>query len=262
MDSEGKYVSKKTLSEMMTDILFPTYQPVPEPNKPSMSISTSSETLFVGTEMYSENTLKDRIQTDKGKILYNNVESNINYAGEGTKSVSVDKCSFGDVMSEGIYTITYNVKFADGEDLKTNKGVVIPNSKYTSDEPITKKGYIYCVYPVYITSGKNITEYVTYKLNYHNGETITDIIIPKETTSNKFEIHVPVGVDNVKVFQLNPTKSNVYDIEHIFIKKDGFVKHVHSVNGNEYETDYNVFVRTLDEKNILGSDKYKITIKK
>lgn len=262
MDSEGKYVSNKTLSEMMTDILFPTYQPVPEPNKPSMSISTSSETLFVGTKMYSENTLNDRIQTDKGKILYNNVESNINYAGEGTKSVSVDKCSFGDVMSEGIYTITYNVKFADGEDLKTNKGVVIPNSKYTSDKPITKKGYIYCVYPVYITSGKDITEYVTYKLNYHNGETITGIIIPKETTSKKFEIHVPVGVNNVKVFQLNPTKSNVYDIEHIFIKKDELVKYVHSVNGIEYEMDYNVFVRTLDEKNILGSDKYKITIKK
>lgn len=262
MDSEGKYVSNKTLSEMMTDILFPTYQPVPEPNKPSMSISTSSETLFVGTKMYSENTLNDRIQTDKGKILYNNVESNINYAGEGTKSVSVDKCSFGDVMSEGIYTITYNVKFADGEDLKTNKGVVIPNSKYTSDKPITKKGYIYCVYPVYITSGKDITEYVTYKLNYHNGETKTDIIIPKETTFKKFEIHVPVGVNNVTVFQLNPTKSNVYDIEHIFIKKDELVKHVHSVNGIEYEMDYNVFVRTLDEKNILGSDKYKITIKK
>ena len=212
--------------------------------------------------MYSENTLNDRIQTDKGKILYNNVESNINYAGEGTKSVSVDKCSFGDVMSEGIYTITYNVKFADGEDLKTNKGVVIPNSKYTSDKPITKKGYIYCVYPVYITSGKDITEYVTYKLNYHNGETKTDIIIPKETTFKKFEIHVPVGVNNVTVFQLNPTKSNVYDIEHIFIKKDELVKHVHSVNGIEYEMDYNVFVRTLDEKNILGSDKYKITIKK
>lgn len=262
MDSEGKYVSNKTLSEMMTDILFPTYQPVPEPNKPSMSISTSSETLFVGTEMYSENTLNDRIQTDKGKILYNNVESNINYAGEGTKSVSVDKCSFGDVMSEGIYTITYNVKFADGEDLKTNKGVVIPNSKYTSDKPITKKGYIYCVYPVYITSSEDITKYTAYKLNYHNGETKTGIIIPKETTSKKFEIHVPVGVNNVTVFQLNPTKSNVYDIEHIFIKKDELVKHVHSVNGIEYEMDYNVFVRTLDEKNILGSDKYKITIKK
>ena len=112
---------------------------------------------------------------------------------------------------------------------------------------------------IIITTLHVITECITI---IREDITITDIIIPKETTSNKFEIHVPVGVDNVKVFQLNPTKSNVYDIEHIFIKKDGFVKHVHSVNGNEYETDYNVFVRTLDEKNILGSDKYKINKKK
>ena len=291
MDSEGKYVSNKTLSEMMTDILFPTYQPVPEPNKPSMSISTSSETLFVGTPVLSIDTYKERINNNKntnyrGNILYNNVkQNNIYYAGEedvDKREVKIKNSKGEDFTDsyfvEDTYNITYKSTFKDGELLKTNKGV--QTSIQYKSSILNKNGKINVVYPIFITgcltSDKSKSEYINQTIddvnqlpviNYFEQQNI-EVTVPPETPDGKFKLYLPQGFiyddKHVEINLYNPTKG-VYDIKMSpFIKIGEEIKYEYtSSDGTLIRKNYDVYVRTEDRTDQkVSNSKYKITIVK
>lgn len=243
---------KKTLSQMITDLIFPTLQP--KFTNPSTQFNYNNRIVKIGEYRFpTENELKSEPITkcDRGKSDYDKF-----YAGEVSNiEISINNGGvFGELSEEKKYTITQSITFGDGEVLHDNKGGLSdPNIQYKSSQ-IKKTSTISSVYPIWMNYLKidDVIEYNTL-IDYHSNSSFR-INIPAENGELKivFEIHVPksVGKPNVKQWDsYNKDFLINWDLE-----LKGEIEH----NGILYD----MYTRKMDANGTYGATEYKITLNK
>ena len=255
LKKDSDILSNKTICDMLDMILYPTLQPIVEPPTITLSLpSTQKKLISVGTILLTESQAFKSTSKSRGSVNYDNANGDRYYAGpvENESLTITDDNRWGQPSEEKKYTIDYSVTFGLGAELLDNKGAKSTVPKYKGGT-LNERVVIKSVYPIYINSNgdiKNVNK--TYIVDYFDGYTISDVVIPEETDDNKFEIHIPVGVNITSVKQYNPLTKDY--TETINMISNGDITY----NGIVY----NKYVRTKISTDSQGESKYKITFKK
>ena len=262
VDDDDPDKPKKTISQMLTDILFPTLEPNVPSGKPTAgNIIGGTSPVLVGTEIPQKNTFSYS-GVDSGKYYYITPDGKKidgqDYAGEPTcDDITIDKGSFGGTFEEGVYTISGSVTFATGPKPVTNKGVKTGKDGYGEKTIPSTSKMIVAVYPIYVTNGSTISEHIkqTTLRDYITTTATIEMTIPEETDDEKLTIKIPSSIKNFEVNQFN-TLSGKYDGKLYF--KDPEEVPIEYDESKGLSCKYNVYVKDGPKS---GSQKIQIKIK-
>lgn len=248
--------NKKTISEVLDDILFPTIQPTV--TKPSVSVKCEESTLL---EIGSIFPPKDKFTctSNRGNVTYKNKDGDNFYAGvtqPDTESLVIEggDVDFGDtVNTDTSYKVTYSINFDKGPELLDNKGQKSTVASYPGGSASASVNVDF-VYPIWVTSDSDsdITGMKQLELkNYHTSNKIVyEVNIPEETVDKVFTIHIP-PMFSYEIKKWNDVAGK-YDDTLINMRQDGTFSH------GSFE--YNVYKKA--DTSLDGESKYEITIKK
>lgn len=259
LNKEDIGVGNKTVNEILDMLLYPTLQP--EVTEPKVTLSYNGndedgEIICINMDERIPDELipvaSDFVTSfDRGFVTYKNAEGNNDYTGEGAPQLSIDKLV--DWFGELICTVDYNVTYANGPKLLDNKGNESTIPSFVSST-ISKNKYVHIVYPIY-TNNEDIKVMTSQgPLDYMSGELTFVVDIPKETIKDKFTLQVPAHLKVESVYQYNSVTKN-FDIDMGYMLNNKSETNLNNIT-------YNVYKRTTDPKDFIGSSKYSITIKK
>lgn len=247
----------KTLSQMLTDILFPTLYPTIPSGKPSVSITYNRQNsvLFkVGASIPAKTAFTT--SNDRGTLAYATAAGNTYYAGPVTTSdITIDNGGiFGNPIEDKAYTVTYTVTFDVGSQPFNNKGttegVIIEPYKGGTKTSTMK---IYGLYPIFVKTSLETTKELELK-NYIVNNTVTweDIVVANEVgTDYVLEIHVPSHLKIKSVLAYNDLAKEYNATKYVEKVEGESIKHV------PYDIDYDIY-KNVGTK--AGESKLQINI--
>lgn len=248
---------KKTLSQMITDLIFPTLYPSVPLGKPSVSIlyNRQNSVLFKVGDIIPAKT-SFTISNDRGTLTYANASGDNYYAGVISSSdITIDNSGvFENPIEDKQYIITYTATFEAGAQPLNNKG---------TEEGVTIGAYpggiktatmkIYGLYPIFVKTSLETIKELDLK-NYITNNTVTweNIVVANEVgTDYVLEIHVPSHLKIKSVFAYNALAKE-YNATKYVEKVDG-----ESVVHTPYKINYDIY-RNVGTK--AGESKLQINI--
>lgn len=248
--------NQKTISEVLDDILFPTYDNIVI-EQPSAGVISINPTLYeVGTDTIPSEDVIIKSENSRGVLKYNTKDKNTNYAGIVSQDVTNPSSGvWGGELEEKTYTVTRAVKFEAGVKPLNNKGE--DDNKLPAFSDVDKEYTETCtftgVYPIY-TNNLNISSVSKLELVDYTVDGGAEIImnIPSETDSKKWEVHVPEHLTIMSKNQWNPSSGD-YNASTTLVE-NGTVEHNDIV--------YKIYVRTKTTTDKQGASQYRIVVKK
>ena len=236
-------LKKKSVSEILLDILRPDVVEPTVSTNASISISYSGEKLIkVGDLLPTEDNITSNVNDGKWS-------DGTSYAGgHGDVVLSMSPDKWGQQSEEGIYTITGSVTFEEGGIPKDNFGTSYPDEKYNGGTKTSSPIKITSVYPIYVNDESDVTTMREYIVDYLNDSKILYVSIPGEIdgTDDKFKVYLPSEFRIFEVKQYNPLTGK-YDIP---------------VNMKLIEGETSKYIRTNDVSDTFGPAKYEIKLSK
>ena len=258
-------LTDKKINEVLDMLLYPTLQPIVNP-EPSITLiyndnSTSGQVtcINVGDNLPDETEFAK--EYDRGSVNYTNSDGNKLYAGEGSETFSIindmgENVEFGQTTTEGTYTVTYTVNFTEGAELLDNKKESAnPDIRYMGGTLSATKIFN-SVYPIYATTDENnIKEIVSQGANdYIANDIILTLSVADEDVNNKFTLMVPNYLTVADIKQYSSTSGD-YNIDTKYMLNN---KTTEEKNGIVY----NVYKRATTHDDFIGSTQYQVTINK
>lgn len=249
--------SKKTISQMITDLIFPTKPPTIK--LPSYFINYNNENqsngsvnwIKVGTNLPSESEIYPVIYNGEMSFGTPGNPEDKDYTG-GYENVKFEGKFNEKTLTHGRNTYSLEFNYKVGKIPATNKGTDATDERnfalksdvqeqWTDTYKKEVKIFIDATYPIYISTGSTIDELVEYwseKYNYINGDiTFTNLIVPKEDT-DRFTVKIPSDLTIKSMNQYNPV-SGQYNADLKYDKVESEVININGVN-----VTYDVYKKT------------------
>lgn len=249
----------KSVYDVLDMILYPTLQPkITQPSVTLKYKGNGTDKQIILVEVGTKTPTRDDFEMyyNRGSVEYDNAEGNRYYAGEPDKKddLNIPVTESGN-LPEGRTTVKYTVVFPEGPELNDNKGGIATVPNYGGGTKFSEK-YFDAVYPIYsnINDIMNVEKLPLYDYVKGNIEFIVNIPDEVMGEDHKFELHVPAHLTVTSIMQYNDV-SQKYDVDTNYMLGNVTTELKDFVS-------YNIYKRTTDLIEKIGSTKYQIRINK